>query len=226
LLVYRLVKAFIDDHELYTPSLWHLYLDEISSEEFVSSYNRVLVSTIHKSKGKEFDTVILVAHKINMSDDFVRLFYVGMTRAKKKLIIVTDNKYFQMMSTKNVKNTLNNKNYTEPNKKIFVMGLSDLYMSFQSQCGDKKDDFLAGSRIDIKKLQKDKPYYLIQNGNLIAQLSKKMQEVIATHEKRGYLLSDVIIENVIEWYDEKNDKYRYLPLCKISMEKNIRKIIK
>jgi len=218
-ILYKIVKGFIDDHEIYTPSLWHIYLDEISSEQLVSTYNKVLVSTIHKSKGKEFDTVVLVAHKMKLNDDFVRLFYVGMTRAKKKLIIVTDNEYFKSNSTSSVENIVNNKNYIEPNKKTFVMGLSDLYMSFQSQHDLQNIDLIAGSEVYVQELTKNRPYYLIQNDISIAQLSKKMQNTILTHEKQGYLLSDVIIENVIEWFDEKSNNYKQLPLCKIAMSR-------
>ena len=120
--MYKIVKGFIDDHEVYTPSLWHIYLDEISSEQLISTYNKVLVSTIHKSKGKEFDTVVLVAHQMKLNDDFIRLFYVGMTRAKKRLIIVTNNEVFSQQKTTSTENLDNNKNYAQPNKKTFVMG--------------------------------------------------------------------------------------------------------
>ena len=218
-MLYKIVKGFIDDHEVYTPSLWHIYLDEISSEQLIATYNKVLVSTIHKSKGKEFDTVVLVAHKMTLNDDFIRLFYVGMTRAKKKLIIVTDNEYFKSSPTSSVENTSNNKKYIEPNKKTFVMGLSDLYMSFQSQHDSQNIDLITGSQVYVQELTKNKPYYLIQNDILIAQLSKKMQNTILTHEAQGYSLSNVIIENVIEWFDDKLEIYRQLPLCKISMTK-------
>ncbi len=218
-ILYKIVKGFIDDHEVYTPSLWYIYLDEISSEQLISTYNKVLVSTIHKAKGKEFDTVVLVAHKMILNDDFIRLFYVGMTRAKKKLIIVTDNEYFKSSSTAAVENIVNNKQYIEPNKKTLVMGLSDLYMSFQSQHDAQNIDLIAGSKVYIRELTKHKPYYLVQNDILIAQLSKKMQNTIITHEAQGYSLSAVTIENVIEWFDEKYDKNKHLPLCKLSMNK-------
>jgi len=219
-ILYKVVKAFIDDHEIYTPSLWQSYLDEISSEQFISTYNKVLVSTIHKSKGKEFDTVVLVAHKMLLNDDFIRLFYVGMTRAKKKLIIVTDNGYFKSNSTLSVINILNNKIYIEPTKKTFVMGLSDLYMSFQSQHDSQNIDLIVGTQVYMKELRKNKPYYLIQNNILIAQLSKKMQDTILTHEAQGYSLESLTIENVIGWFDKQYDSYKQLPLCKLSMKRD------
>jgi ATP-dependent DNA helicase RecQ len=154
-----------------------------------------------------------------LNNDFIRLFYVGMTRAKKKLIIVTDNEYFKSNATPSVKNIFNNKKYIEPNKKTFVMGLSDLYMSFQSQHDSQHIDLIAGSEVYAQERTKNKPYYLIQHDILIAQFSKKMQNIILTQEAQGYSLSGVTIENVIEWFDEKSDMYKQLPLCKLSMIK-------
>jgi len=219
LIVYKIIKGFIDDHEIYTPSLWHIYLDEISSEQLISTYNKVLVSTIHKSKGKEFDTVVLVAHKMTMNDDFIRLFYVGMTRAKKKLIIVTDNDYFKSNSTPFVENIENNHQYNEPNKKTFVMGLSDLYMSYNSQHDINSVDLIAGSQVFMQEVYKNKSYVLVQNNLLIGQFSKKMHEVLKLHEAQGYKLMTMHIENVVEWVDEQFSVTRTLPLCKIIMSK-------
>ena len=216
-ILYKIVKGFIDDHEIYTPSLWHIYLDEISSDQLISAYNKVLVSTIHKAKGKEFDTVVLVAHKMILNDDFIRLFYVGMTRAKNKLIIVTNNEYFKANSTVLVENIVNNKDYMEPNKKTFVMGLSDLYMSYRSQHDKNKIDLIAGSQVVLKEQYKS--YVLVQNSLLIGQLSKKMQEVIKLHEAQGYYIINITIENVVEWFDDQLENFRQLPLCKIIMNK-------
>jgi len=217
-IVYKIVKGFIDDHEIYTPSLWHIYLDEISSEQLISTYNKILVSTIHKSKGKEFDTVVLVAHKMKLNDDFIRLFYVGMTRAKKRLIIVTDNPFFTQQTITSIE-SLDNNNYTQPNKKTFVMGLSDLYMSYKSQHDRNKVNLIAGSEVSLEKRYLGKPYHLVQNNLFIGQFSQKMQNLINLHEEQGYKVINVTIENVIEWFDEQFGNYRQLPLCKITMSK-------
>ncbi|GHB40002.1 ATP-binding domain-containing protein [Mongoliitalea lutea] len=46
----------------------------------------VLVSTIHKAKGKEFDEVFLMLSNATCVDNSERrLLYVGMTRAKSRL---------------------------------------------------------------------------------------------------------------------------------------------
>lgn len=217
-LLYRVIKGFIDEHEIYTPSLWKIYLEEISSEQLINTFNKVLVSTIHKSKGKEFNTVVLVAHKRIFDDNSIRLFYVAMTRAKKRLIIVTDNKLFDKYSTSSVQNKYNSKIYTKPNRKTLVMGLKDLYISFYNDQDKQKVDLITGSQAFVKELTQGKAYYITQNNLSIAQFSKKMQSTIREHETKGYKIVDVTIENVVESLDENSNIYRQLPLCKVVME--------
>lgn len=55
----------------------------------------VFVSTIHKVKGREFDTVHMLLNKANtLSDETCRKIYVGMTRAKQSLFMHTNNNLF------------------------------------------------------------------------------------------------------------------------------------
>lgn len=74
--------------------------------EKVLKQPRIRISTIHAAKGAEADNVILLTdmtHKVYNSyqrdpDDETRVFYVGMTRAKKRLYLIepTSRKYFDL----------------------------------------------------------------------------------------------------------------------------------
>lgn len=99
-------------HELIVPrtekEIWHVALDKIAIEdreyyisarrrgETLSSKPRIKISTIHGAKGGECQNVILYtdmsvktynAMMMNY-DDEVRVFYVGITRAKENLYIM------------------------------------------------------------------------------------------------------------------------------------------
>ena len=54
--------------------------------------NRVLLSTSHDAKGKEFRVVLLINDFSKNSEETRRLFYVAMTRAKEQLFILQDDK--------------------------------------------------------------------------------------------------------------------------------------
>lgn len=68
------------------------FVFESSVEDFCDlSGADVVVSTIHKSKGREFDDVyMLVTNPQHTPDDVLRRYYVGATRAKARLFIHTD----------------------------------------------------------------------------------------------------------------------------------------
>lgn len=51
--------------------------------------NRVTLITNHESKGKQFNVVLLIDDFTEVSDDSKRLYYVALTRAAKKLFILT-----------------------------------------------------------------------------------------------------------------------------------------
>lgn len=66
------------------------YLLESSFEDFIEDKkNEIVVSTIHKSKGREFNTVYLVLNHCELAtEENKRVVYVGLTRAKENLHIL------------------------------------------------------------------------------------------------------------------------------------------
>jgi len=86
-LLQKVIDRFLLESQDYYVSQWLAYLDEIKLEEFEDYNKTVTVSTIHKSKGMEFDKVILLVNQTPKTDEDRRLYYVGMTRAKNELTI-------------------------------------------------------------------------------------------------------------------------------------------
>jgi DNA helicase-2/ATP-dependent DNA helicase PcrA len=97
------------DYGLLVDSIWHHALDRLSDEErtyFITALKngekltrepRIKISTIHSIKGGEADNVVLCTdmaartyeeYQVN-EDDEARVWYVGVTRAKKNLYILT-----------------------------------------------------------------------------------------------------------------------------------------
>jgi ATP-dependent DNA helicase RecQ len=220
-LVKEVIQEFIDGHEVFTPSLWLAYLDEISSEQLISQSKKILVSTIHKAKGKEFDCVILLVRHPCIDDELRRIFYVGMTRAKKQLLVLTNNPTFKQYAPEFVKQESDANNYPQPIHKTYVMGLADIHLSFSIGLSLKEIDLIAGSKLELKVIDKNKPYLLLHNKNTVARFSKSMFEHLKSQEQQGYQISDIKIENVVVWFDEKIQQYRQQPLCKIVMEKQL-----
>lgn len=79
-------------HKTYYRSDLHEYIFESNIEDFIAADDQsVFVSTIHKAKGREFDTVYLLSPIPDGRDiNDMRAYYVGLTRAKQNLYLITN----------------------------------------------------------------------------------------------------------------------------------------
>ena len=90
----NVMKHFFTDFEatrqVYYRSDLREYIFESNIEDFIAADNQsVFVSTIHKAKGREFDTVYLLSPIPDGRDiNDMRAYYVGLTRAKRNLYLV------------------------------------------------------------------------------------------------------------------------------------------
>lgn len=68
------------------------FIIESNIEDFIASDDKsIFVSTIHKAKGREFDTVYLMSSVPDGRQiEDMRTYYVGLTRAKRNLYLVTN----------------------------------------------------------------------------------------------------------------------------------------
>ena len=90
------IKHFFADFEatrqVYYRSDLREFIFESYIEDFIAADDKsVFVSTIHKAKGREFDTVYLLSPVPDGRDiNDMRAYYVGLTRAKRNLYLVTN----------------------------------------------------------------------------------------------------------------------------------------
>ena len=92
----NIMKHFLADFEVTHKALYRSdlreYIFESNIEDFIAADDRsVFVSTIHKAKGREFDNVYLLSPVPDGRDiNDMRAYYVGLTRAKRNLYLVTN----------------------------------------------------------------------------------------------------------------------------------------
>ena len=106
------------------------FVFESSVEDFCDiSGADVVVSTIHKAKGREFDDVYML-----VSDDYIkdshlmRRYYVGITRAKNRLFIHTNGDYFNHLSTDRY--FIDQQQYDMPEEIVLQLSHKDVYLDF------------------------------------------------------------------------------------------------
>lgn len=84
-------------NDIHSMEAFYEYLSNVSTFEDDTRVeehrgNRILLSTSHDAKGKEFRVVLLLNDFSKNSEETRRLFYVAMTRAKEQLFILQDDK--------------------------------------------------------------------------------------------------------------------------------------
>lgn len=227
---YNQYESEIARAETHFMGIFSDYLEEIEFSEFNRSEGGIIVATMHKSKGKEFNNVVVIANQINSADGFdLRLLYVALTRAKNNLAIFTASNIFDDVSA--ICSTVENCSDTvpPPNKLIYIMKLSDIWLQYDTaQYGIKETRPLAGEKLTIVHIIKNGiPEFTIEkNQHLVAKLSKatvdnrKISSKILAKISQGYTLDkECVVEHVVRWVERQGKSEYYQVLCKISLSR-------
>ena len=221
-LLKKIVYRFLDEADNLAISFWLQYLDEIELEMFEESKGKVTVSTIHKSKGLEFDTVILLAKNSIESDVESRLYYVGMTRAKENLTIFhNDNSSFLLSNHyADYLDRYDKVDKAEDIAIVLVMSLSDINLGYEGKQNIDKDfKIIAGEELEFKRNYNNyNKYEIFYKGFKVEEVSKNFQKRLNSLENRGYEISRAIVDFVVHWYDSYNDRYIKHILAQIELK--------
>lgn len=218
-LIYKIVDKFLNESDNYYVSQWITYLDEIKLEDFESYKKNIVVSTIHKSKGLEFDKVYLLVDENPAKDEDKRLFYVGMTRAKSELNILRRGK--DIINKKNyIKYFYDDKEYLFKNKTFtHVMSLEDISLGFDYEIYGANNLLISGVKLTIEKREKFRNWCLIFKNKKVGTFSNRFNLIIQEKFEKGFVFKDCIVEYIVLWEDKDLRKIYKHPLCKIVMQK-------
>ena len=171
------------------------FLFESSAEDFCDLQDAdVIVSTIHKSKGMEFDDVyMLISEPLHITDEVLRRYYVGITRAKKRLFIHTNSSLFHISEVE--KKCTDRTSYEMPNEVVLQLSHKDVNLGFFKT---RKSDILALRAGE--KLRYDNCFlYDTMTNRAVCQLSQKMQSELCIWSEKGYFVSEVSIRFIVAW---------------------------
>lgn len=170
------------------------YVFESSVEDFCDlSGADVIVSTIHKAKGREFDNVyMMLSDNYSRDTNLMRRYYVGMTRARNRLSIHTDGKLFLDHSADRHVN--DNNQYPLPEEIVLQLSHKDVNLGFFKEL---KRDVLA-MRAGDTLIYRDYTLHT-PTGKPIARLSMKMQSTIMEWKERGYEVTAASVRFVVAW---------------------------
>jgi ATP-dependent DNA helicase RecQ len=192
-----------------------------------NSLQEVIITTMHKVKGLEFDAVLIppsfsnlpTSNRFDEDDlqDYIeeerRLYYVAYSRAKRKLVVI---KYDRESALDE------GVSYLVPSETVNRLGISvgegidkfTMYWSAGNYGGDSydyiKNSVKIGDRLELKPFLNGRYtfWYATINNNRVALLSRSMVNRIKhLPEINGFIVSSVYVSTYEEtlWSDEKNN---------------------
>lgn len=198
-LIMDILHTFAETNEKKYRTDLEMFLHESKIEDFYTNENGIItISTIHKSKGREFDNVYILLDNVNMhTDEEKRKLYVGMTRAKNLLHIHYFGDAFDRYAEYATTDEIDLHIYPKPSELILQLSHRDVYLSFFK---DKKSLILrlkSGMHLAVKGNR----LYVKMNGRLtpVLQFSSKCNENVKHLIASGYAPYDAVIRFICAW---------------------------
>lgn len=217
----RLIYDFEVTNRVKYVSDWMAFVHESHEEDFYDHNDSSLViGTIHKSKGWEFDHVILMLNNFQIhTKEERRLLYVGMTRAKSELTIHYNGQYleqrFDPVGMLSRITCFHNKlTYPEPNRIRKQLGYYDVYLSYYYKCEKAVAVLNSGDELILDREGcKDK------RGQRVLLFSSRFKEEISKQERKGYHLEKARVHQIFYWHEESREDETMVVLPIIEMIK-------
>ena len=215
---------FLQRYDKITPTKYRSdlleYIHESRYEDLVSnSRGCVLVSTYHKSKGREFDHVYMILDQPFMdTEEKKRVLYVGMTRAKQSLYIGSNN---HQLSSLNIPESVDiqedHKTYPEAEEIVLQLSHRGVNLGFFSL----RQDFVRKTRSGTSLFLEGEYLSFGDKKMKVVRLSKASYAKLNDYFKQGYEFKDSEVRYLVYWHQadqtEADDQLIILPtitLCK------------
>ena len=196
------------------------YIQESTLEELTPETNDIiLVSTIHKSKGREFDSVYMMLNNYRIKDDSSRhVVYVGLTRAKKELYVNCNTGVFDGCNISGLRIPYDRHEYPESEEALFQLSLRGVNLGFFKFLNNGLNNLYCGQLLTES------------NGNLyatagsgrkcVAKLSKSSMDAISALRKKGFEIYKSEIRFLVYWKGKNEEKEVLCVLPNIYLRKN------
>ena len=179
----RAMRQFFADFEATHRTFYRSDLREFALEsgydDFIAAdAGTVFVSTIHKAKGREFDTVHLILDGVkNPDNEMLRAIYVGITRARHRLCIHRAAPFLSESPTISLS-----------------LSMRDVWLDYFRS---RKAQVLALRSGD--RLRYADGFLAAADGTPIASLSNAMRDRIRQLEAKGYAVAGAEVSFILAW---------------------------
>lgn len=194
------LTVFFRKFEEINPTKYRSDLMEFACESNLEDFceedrHTIMVSTIHKSKGREFDTVyMLLDGEQADTDEQLRKLYVGITRAKQRLFIHCNTPTFASLNNNNIDYKKDSISYPLPEEITLPLTMHDVFL-----------DYFKDRKRQILQLRSGQPLYFdngylrLASGESMTCISNKMRNELQYWFEKGYFVQSAKINFIIAW---------------------------
>jgi ATP-dependent DNA helicase RecQ len=185
-----------------------IFIRESKMEDFFSEKDKtIFVSTIHKTKGKEFDNVYLMLNdKRSLTEEAKRCLYVAMTRAKKNLIIHYNENFLDKINFNWIKREYDNYGYKIPNRLSKHLIMRDVVLDFFISRQSKIKNLNSGDNLIA-----DDMYCMNKFGDRIIKFSEKFKKELENINNKNFKCVSARVNFIIYW-KKRNEENEFLVL--------------
>ena len=194
------------------------FVNESAYEDLIDHDSETIyVSTMHKSKGREFSNVFLMLSDFDISPtENKRLLYVAMTRAKDNLTIHYNDNYFDDYIAENLDHIQNSTHYDAPDLISLQLTHHDVKLGYFIFVRSIIEKLTAG-----QELMPEKDGCKNSQGEPVLKFSKSFQEKIDEFETRGYKLNEAKVKFILYWFDKESAEERLIVLPEVNFMRSI-----
>ena len=220
---FKVCSKMIADFEKTNKTKYRTELEEFIKESkyedfYTEDSKTVLVSTTHKSKGREFDVVYMLLNNVSCrTNEEKRRIYVGMTRAKEELYIHCNNNLFDRIAPISSKIVSDKKQYKEPDEIMLQLSYRDVYLDYFKYYQGAISQLKSGDELQIE----DAYLSAIINGKTvrIAKYSKSFVDKLAELKEKGYTPTTASVRFMLWWKGQDDDVETIIVLPDLCLKK-------
>jgi ATP-dependent DNA helicase RecQ len=179
------------------------FIRESRLEDFAGGDNdTILVSTIHKAKGKEFDNLFLLLDGFTTeTDEKKRQLYVAMTRAKNNLTIHLNTDIFESMTDADTIRTIDHTDYLPPDRLVMLLTHKDVHLGEFAYRQTPIERLTSGDALQLRESGCTNG-----DGEAVLFFSQNFRDKIARLKETGYCLQSATVSYILYWKAEDSER--------------------